>query len=322
MRHQLICKVFVNLLFVFSVACVEAADGAGNIPPTKTVDFIIKKWPYTEAKGKSVHDVKIQGVYIGQPLDEAEDALSENGFSKMRQNFFQQVTYEYNGEKKTVPYKEHVSLPVNERGKIIRIVTIELNAFNASPDVAKELTPNREISSTIKMDAPISNQAYIVGFIFRQQSLGGERMEKESLYASVREKFGDPNYSNTKAYISLKSTSTENLFYCDCAMIKKEQVRELLEKCDPDYRDNLQWQIMHPGGPGNVPHVTAFANGTWKDIDEALRLAFAPYMEVSFPRNVLTINVQWPYPKNERDTRAVYNRIKKQEALPEAEVQL
>jgi hypothetical protein len=98
-----------------------------------------------------------------------------------------------------------------------------------------------------------------------------QRVTYEAVFADARKQFGEPNQSNTKAHVGLKRSHTENLFYGDCALRPKDDVRILLQTCDPNCREALQWEIMHPGMPGRgLPFVTVF-DGSWDDIAKALR---------------------------------------------------
>ncbi len=323
-----------------------------------SVPYLMERWPHGSVGSKSVRDVVLRGVYLGQPLPDAHKALLEAGFSYVRQDGHSHVygmtMLEEKGKRFWVSREEYAKRQKSPDMKIIRALHMSIEYATPSEVVMAELpkfpadglqTPEkstsiadrssrRERAARIKRASaemkrgPRKSKApqYISGFVYEQKFISGETVDWKQIMSKARQQFGEPNYhvASTQRRGEAYKTGTSALWYLDAASLPKDQIESILAKVkkqkDQGWIRQMVWRdMMHPGVVEKVAYNMQYSDN-FDETVEALRVSASPYMVIAPKGSALRIRAGWPFLAYERSNRRLFNDDQKRKAQPKADV--
>lgn len=162
---------------------------------------------------------------------------------------------------------------------------------------------------------------YVSRIWFGQKFISGEKVDYDLFKQKAKETFGEPTYANTPQtqYAGAAYNDRGKMWYLDSALTPKARIRELLEKSGDDDRPMIFKDFIHPGNASNAYYIRAYQN-SFNDMIEALRIAYAPHMSIGYDRGAFAVDAQWPFLKNEKSYRELWEKQKARAAQPEAEI--
>jgi len=172
-------------------------------------------------------------------------------------------------------------------------------------------------------DAPPQTQdpLYVSRIWYGQKFISGEKVDYAAFREKAKETFGEPTYvfdeGSTQAAGAAFNRSSL-LWWVDSALVPKSKIYELLQKSGNDDRAMVFRDFIHPGNADNAFYPRAYKD--IDDMDEALSVAYAPYMAIGYERGSFVVDIAWPFLAMEKSYRRLREEQEQKEAQPEADV--